>query len=175
MPVSTLGLVDFYHIHKKVQADCKQKQGWETEVYVKGSGKNGRNKTGRLDLYDSSTNAYYEVKSRGAAYNIFGNIRESTVNQMQFYDEAVISSKKVPNARGLTPTRGNQYVSGKFEYGIWDVAYELELPGLIVYDVTLNPKRAAKAALTAGAIGLAAATGGASLPYSAPAIAMIGG
>ena len=170
LPVGYLVLADFYFIHKRVQRECKQNKGWETEVRVTGSGKNGR-----LDLYDSTLNTYYEVKSRGAAYNISGNIRTSTDNQMTFYDQATISSKKVPNANGLQPTRGNEYVSGSFEHGVWDVEYKLEKPGLIVYNTTLNSQRASKIVVIAVAIGLAALTQGASLSFTVPALAMIGG
>ena len=75
----------------------------------------------------------------------------------------------------MKPDRGTAYVEGQFEYGVWDVKYKTERPGLIVYTIDFNPERAAKVAATVCLIGLAVASGGASIPSSAPALIYIGG
>ena len=146
--------------------------GWEMEVQV--SGPNG---DGRLDLYDKDSNSYYEVKSRGAAYTVVKkNIRSITRIQMEKYDAAEVVDKRFPELSGVSPNRGMTFVSGEIKYGIWDVSYQWERPGLIVYDVKMNPERAATAAITGFAIiGMAVYSGGLSLPYTAPAFALLGG
>lgn len=162
-PYTALGLVDYYNIHNKVQNQCRDNYGLIKEVYVKGPLGNGR-----LDLYDAVSNSYYEVKSKGAAYTITGNLRKSVQEQMEKYDVATIASKKVPSMKNTTPNRGNKSVSGHFDYGMYDVNYRLEQPGLIVYTINLNQQRAAETTLIALSIGLALVTGGASIPYTAP-------
>ena len=127
--------------------------GWSTEVYVKTP-----TGTGRLDLYDVQTNTYYEVKSKRAS------TRSSTEVQMKNYDASVIASKKLDSCQGKTPTRGNEYVSGSFAYGMYDVHYKTQASGLIVYDTEVNYQRTLQTAvilvlilgLATGNVGVAA-------------------
>jgi len=62
----------------------------------------------------------------------------------------------------------SQYVSGKFESGIWDVSYELEKPGLIVYRRTLNPEKTTAVVSVIGLHIMTVATGNSMVPFSTP-------
>ena len=125
-----------------VQMDCYITKGWEMEVYVKGPlGK------GYLDLINTKTNEYYEVKSKGV-YDRGGHI-----NQMRKYDVSTLQNSKrnrmIPNLSiGAGITRGTSTVSGSFRYGFYDVNYYTQENGLIVYETHFN---AGRAALYAGA------------------------
>ena len=121
-----LSLFDYAAMHKMVQIKCAMDYGWTMEQYI--SGPLGK---GRLDLYDSVKNEYYEVKSIRASQ------LPSTRSQMQKYDRGTVRSS------GLVPDRGtNTACKGSFVYGIYDVHYELKEPGLIVYDKQVNSERA---------------------------------
>ena len=120
-----------------VQNACAVYYNWETEIYVKGE--LGR---GYLDLYDPNNNCYYEVKSEKEAY------KSSTVTQMQKYDVAKVQDT-FGNRLKLTkifsddsPDRGTTSAFGYIHYGIYDVEYHLEAPGLIVYKTDVNWDRA---------------------------------
>ena len=119
-----LTLVDYKFIHKQVQNYAAGRVVGFTEVYVKGN--KGK---GYLDVYDPKNNEYYEVKSSGAAYT------KKTRDQMAKYDVAKPSYGK-KNVK-----RGNLYIAGEFSYGAWDITFEREKPGLIVYYCSLNAKR----------------------------------
>lgn len=136
-PWSILTLADYSAIHAMVQIACTRKYGWISEVYVKGA----RGK-GYLDLYDSRTRMYYEVKSLSASK------RGATATQMMKYDVAKIADSRNNRARlssaniGTGVKRGTQSVYGSFSYGIYDITYRSQSPGLIVYDVSVNWHRA---------------------------------
>ena len=133
------------------------------EVPVTGPG----GERGRLDLYNPVSHTYYEVKSVGSAFT------ENTQKQMKRYDESVISGKigEVLDIK-TSPTRADVEMSGSFRYGMYDVTYEKNQPGLIVYTPVKNQTRATAAVAIATAIVVTAiiATGGASAPALIPAL-----
>lgn len=139
-PTGALALYDYQIIHKIVQAMCSASKGWITEVYV--SGAEG---IGYLDLYDPVTNQYYEVKSERAAK------RKATRKQMEKYDISYIKDWRIANPPATSPTRGNDYVSGYFQYGVYDVYYEYKGNGLITYRTEYNYERSLKLLATAAA------------------------
>ena len=130
-PFSALTFADYGTIHKIVQVMCVAEYGWEMEVYVKGP--LGR---GFLDLYDCDNNQYYEVKSINTANTWRTN------RQMKKYDVSHIADKRheVAEIPG-SPTKGSDFVNGTFAYGIYDVTYKLERPGLITYKCDRNDQR----------------------------------
>ena len=142
-PFSTLTLVDYLYIHTIVQLLCAAEYGWHLEVYVQSG-----NKRGFLDLYDSETGAYYEVKSYGS--------RNSwrTKNQMEKYDNSQIKDKRFEGTDTYDSKlrKGNQPMRGEFVYGIYDVTYYLHKDGLILYEVKPNANRTATVALVSVAI-----------------------
>lgn len=151
-----LNLWDYRKIHNKV-ADLIMWSmlawGARREVYVKG--KNGK---GFLDVYVTSKNCYYEVKSLGSAD------LKSTKNQMAKYDVAKVVGSNVGNIK-----RGTHKVKGSFYYGAWQINYYLKENGLVVYTYTWSQKRflnAAAVAVVAVTIITVAtfATGGATAP-----------
>ncbi len=126
--VPVLTLADYKIIHDTVADRVALTLGWwraSREVYVKGW--KGR---GFLDVYDTISNEYYEVKSIGAAY------KASTERQMQKYDVA-----KPPLSWADHVRRGSQKVSGSFYYGAWRVSYALEKKGLVVYRPTWKQEK----------------------------------
>ena len=151
-----LTLADYRTIHNKVADLVAWEIGfWRAsrEVYVTGA--KGR---GFLDVYDTISNEYYEVKSKGAAY------KASTDRQMKKYDVA----KPPLSWRGYVK-RGNKNVSGSFYYGAWKVSYALKTAGLVVYTPTWKRERfKVGAVFSLVAIGLVAfglfAMGGAAAP-----------
>ena len=160
-PYGKLTLWDYYLIHRMVQIECVIHRGYDMEVSVKSA--NG--KKGRLDLYDFSQNAYYEVKSEGASQS------PNTPLQMQRYDSSVIDAKRYESFNIVQPpSRGTQYISGTLEYGLYDVHYELRAPGLIVYEPQINWSRVATYATVVALIVAGVATNGQSLPASMPII-----
>jgi hypothetical protein len=103
--------------------------GYAMEVYVK----DAEGKRGFLDLYDYTTNQYYEVKH--AYYDA-----AATEDQMLRYDSSTIKSWMF---KGYTlagsPTRGtNMGISGSFAYGDYNIEYYAAAPGLIHYTISLN-------------------------------------
>ena len=160
-PIGVLGLADYAAIHAIVQYKCAKNYGWYTEIYVK-----GRRGRGYLDLFDKRNHSYYEVKSSGA-YK-----RSSTTRQMRKYDVAVIAdtarnrNKFSSSVIGSSINRGTKNVYGRFQYGIYDVKYRLQSPGLIVYEVKVNWERATVVATVAVFAVLLAA-----YPAGAPAYA----
>ena len=131
-----LTLSDYQKIHSMVQLKVQMKKGWATEVGVRTDRKNGY-KFGRLDLFDPDTNTYYEVKSIGSAFT------KNTRKQMERYDKSKICGVwSLVFWQKYAATRGTEYVSGSFSYGMWDVEYSLQAPGLIVYTPTYNWRRA---------------------------------
>ena len=160
-PFGSLTLGDYYIIHKQIQFDCKCKTGWDMEVYVSGS-----KGIGFLDLYDSTNNQYYEVKSDKAAN------RSSTSRQMEKYDVALVKDIRYSDPATTPPTRGMQYVTGTVEYGVWDINYRLSSAGLITYTPEYNWNRAGTIAASLLIVGLALFTQGASIPFTAPALGL---
>ena len=158
-PFSTLTLADYQNIHRIVQWLCVAEYGWRFEVYVKSG-----NKRGFLDLYDSKTGAYYEVKSYGS--------RKSwrTKSQMKKYDSAQIRDDRFKGTSTYNSTihKGRCPVRGKFAYGVYDVTYYLYADGLIVYETKRNWGRTAAVAVgltvillaATGNVGAAAGLGG---------------
>ena len=110
------------------------------EVYVvkyTDSSQKEIDKRGYLDLYDVATNTFYEVKSRGAYAATNG-----AKDQLERYSLSVVESRKVVLKPIDSPTPGSKLVSGTFEYGLYDVSYWSEVPGVIIYKPTLNDERA---------------------------------
>lgn len=147
LPVPTIG--DYYRIHKRVQYEVAEEQGYAIEVYV--SGPLGK---GYLDLYDAVNNEYYEVKSSLQADTT------STVNQMYKYDISQIKDWRfwdydIPNS----PQRGNLEISGSFQYRYWDISYRLYRSGLIVYFVRLNTEKYEQALAAAAVVASSAFMG----------------
>ena len=161
-PVDLLTIGDYYVIHKMIQADCVLKYMWDMEVYV--SGPQGK---GFLDLYDYRNNQYYEIKSKHA-----GGL-PSTERQMQKYDVAKIKAKRYTNPPLESPSRGFQFVTGKLTYGLWDVEYKWERPGLITYETKFNWQRAGIYAAIVLSIGLGIVTEGTSVPITAPLFGLV--
>lgn len=160
-PIGPLTIGDYYYIHKMVQADCTRKNGWDMKVYV--SGNKGR---GFLDLYDTKNNQYYEIKSDGAAK------RSSTSRKMAKYDVATVKDLRYSAPASTPPTPGTQYVTGKVEYGTWDVEYRLTSAGLITYTTQYSWQRAGTYAAIAAFVGLAILSDGSSVPCTAPLIGL---
>lgn len=119
-----------------------------------------------LDLYDTKNNQYYEIKSDGAAK------RSSTSRQMAKYDVATVKDLRYFTPASTPPTRGTQYVTGKVEYGTWDVEYRLTSAGLITYTTQYNWQRAGTYAAIAAFVGLAILSDGSSVPCTAPLIGL---
>ena len=147
-------LWDYRKIHNKVADLVRWSLGiWRAsrEVYVKGP--KGR---GFLDVYDTVSREYYEVKSSGAAYT------SATRKQMAKYDVAkpLLSSKSIK--------RGTKKVKGSFYYGAWKVDYKLSQNGLVVYTPKWKKKQLVAAAAVVLAITLITiavfASGGAATP-----------
>ena len=138
-------LADFGKIHKRIQYEIAEKEGYAIEVFV--DGPRGR---GFLDIYNPETNEYYEVKS------ILQADRKHTKMQMEKYDAAYIrdfrfSDYSIPNP----PTRGEKKFSGSFVYSEWTVRYRLSEDGLITYKLELIEEVAAVQAIVAiGAVGI---------------------
>ena len=130
LPIPSLG--DLYRIHKRVQYEVVEKEGYAMEVYV--SGPKGK---GFLDLYDAENNQYYEVKSS------LQQGTKHTRDQMEKYDAAKVTSWLfVGYAIDSSPTRGKRSdISGMFEYLYWDVRYTSNGDGLITYKLILNKSR----------------------------------
>jgi RHS repeat-associated protein len=146
IPLPTLR--DYYYMHRAVQNDIKRQYGYEIEVYVVGP-----RGTGRLDIYDVTTNQYYEVKhSPAAAGWLFDE-------QMKKYDSSHVAGrllKKYNNIEGKV-TRGQQYIAGKTTYSYWDIFYHTDEDGVIVYDWFVNNERYAKyLAIIAAVVAVAA-------------------
>ena len=138
-PFGTLELWDYYLMHKYVQYLCVAEYGWDMEVYVKGP--LGR---GSLDLYDYESNTYYEVKTKNTV-----NRAKSLVDaQMAKYDSSQIKARRYKEAYITdSPSRGTQFISGTFCYGIYDVSYTTKENGLIVYDPVANKGRSLQTAV----------------------------
>ena len=128
-----------------------------------------------MDLLDTSTYQYYEVKSIGA-YNAGNHIQ-----QLNKYDVAsiqdTIGNCRISDLRfGAKVTRGDIYVSGFFNYGIYDVSYYTKEAGVIVYEAKVNEERLA-AVMAAGAalllLGLVPESAPATLPTIGRAISML--
>ena len=143
-PYGILTLFDKAVIHGMVQLKCAIDNLWVREIYVRGA--KGK---GFLDLYDPSNNSYYEVKSKKEAE------KTRTKTQMAKYDVAKVQDTAVNRLKldvinsNDVITRGKIAVSGTIQYGIHDVEYRLESPGLIVYDTKVNWERAAATAALA--------------------------
>ena len=162
-PMGPLSLADYWIIHKIVQLTYVEIFGWKMEVRVKGPRKNKKtgkieSRIGYLDLYDSSTSKYYEVKSSGAAK------RASTSEQMDFYDTSRVAST------GRSVSRNTYPISGNFKYGIWDVEFhsDTSVEGLIVYSCSLNTERAVDAGLFV--LGTALIASGVGAEFGIPAV-----
>ena len=127
IPQAALSLFDYYIIHKIVQMMIVTDYGYAMEVYVK----DAEGKRGFLDLYDYTTNQYYEVKH--AQYDI-----EATEKQMQRYDTSTIKSWMFKEyTLADSPSRGmNMGISGSFAWGDYSVEYYAVAPGLIHYSIS---------------------------------------
>jgi len=160
-PFGRLTLADYKLIHLGVQLDCAFKTSWQMEVFVRSQS----GKIGFLDLYDLSSNAYYEVKSKGAASRI------TTELQMRRYDKSLVKDKRFSNNQITNPpSRGTQNISGSFPYGIWDVEYETARNGLIRYETNLNPKRVTVAGVLAIATIILVVSDGSTAPAMLPVL-----
>ena len=105
--------------------------GFAMEVYVKGE--LGR---GFLDLYDATNHQYYEVKSRPQL------LVQSTYDQLEKYDVAIIKDWRFESVALTSPTRGNNTsIEGSFVYKHWDVYYESHGNGIITYRWEVNESR----------------------------------
>ena len=129
VPVPTL--MDYYYIHKHVQYDIVEDYGYAMEVRTYSIlGK------GSLDLYDPTTNQYYEVKSIGQS-GLF-----TTDIQMQKYDVSYICDWRFIGYRFLaSPNRGQLMIRGSCQYSYWDISYEANGDGLITYVPKINETR----------------------------------
>ena len=143
-PFGILDWLDRKIIHGMVQIKCSVENRWSTEVFVKST--KGK---GFVDLLDPIKNQYYEIKSEVDAK------RSRTARQMAKYDNATIQNSYGNRNKyysvniGETISRGNYNVVGFFQYGIYDVSYRLNSPGLIEYTIDLNWNRAARYATLA--------------------------
>ena len=127
-----LSLLDYYIIHKIVQMIIVSEYGYAMEVYVIDS----EGKRGFLDLYDYTTNQYYEVKH--AKYSVL-----ATEAQMRRYDSSTIKSWifKEYTLAGF-PARGTNYaISGSFTYRDFIVDYYVAESGLIHYEISPAGKK----------------------------------
>ena len=158
-PFGILDWIDMKIIHVMIQIKVAIEYSWAMEIYVKGP-----KGSGYLDLYDSENDSYYEVKSLKEAK------KSRTRNQMEKYNVASVQDtfgnrakiSSIDTVSTLSP--GEVNVSGRIQYGIYDVDYYLYAPGLIVYEHHVNWERAttyATAAVIAALIVL--------FPESAPA------
>ncbi len=130
--VPVLTLADYAIIHKMVQMEIVFDYGYAMEVFVLyPEGK------GRLDLFDPSTNQYYEVKHKSTA------CLDIAAVQMRNYDKSVVHGSLLSGYYfDDPPSRGtNGKIRGSFQYDVWDVYYELYSDGLIVYTTVLNKQR----------------------------------
>ena len=126
-------------MHKYVQYLCMAEYGWDMEVYVRGP--LGR---GSLDLYDYESNSYYEVKTK----NTVNRAKPLVDAQMAKYDSSQIKAKRYKEANITnSPTRGTEFISGTFCYGIYDVNYSTKENGLIIYDPVVNKSRSLQTAV----------------------------
>ena len=144
-PYGILTISDYYIIHKQVQIEIVEQYGYAMEVFVFGLGKRGY-----LDIYDPSTNTFYEVKSIGAAPTAeiqMIRYERSTVHDIRFVGYHIPCS----------PTRGKQVFSGSFKYGNYLVKYSTN-NGLITYCPTWDgtPMRPSEKATALMAVGGAA-------------------
>lgn len=129
IPLPTLR--DYYYMHRAVQYDIVENYGFGMEVYVVGP-----NGVGRLDLYDGTTNQYYEVKhSSAAAGELFDY-------QMSKYDSSYVTGWRFEeySIEGNV-TRGQKYISGFTTYSYWDIEYHSREDGVIVYNWYINKAR----------------------------------
>lgn len=82
---SRLYLWDYAEIHREVQRACtRAKVGLVENVFVI---ETGTEKWGFLDLYDLTTNEFYEVKHVAAA------LSDSTASQISRYEHSRIESR----------------------------------------------------------------------------------
>ena len=136
-PLALLDWSDRAIIHLMVQIKVSKEKNWAREVFVKGI--KGR---GFLDLLDAEKNQYYEIKSKDDAK------RKRTTRQMEKYDVAIIqntTANKLITPKvtiGSSISRGEEYVKGSFQYGIYDVEYSSNMNGLITYTTSVNWERA---------------------------------
>ena len=139
---SVLSLFDYRKIHNMVADRVASFVGiWaRREVYVTGK-VNGKTCRGFLDVFDSMSYTYYEVKSYTAAYTT------ATQNQMRKYDNS-----KPPNYKRGNVRRGTKKLSGSFWYGAWLIKYSSSptVNGLVTYEPKYNTGRAdtAKSVIT---------------------------
>jgi len=122
-------------IHNQVADRVAEKVGGEQNVYIKKT-HGGKVRRGFLDVYDKKNNSYYEVKS------VLSKDSWRTKRQMEKYDGSTAVNYNSPPI-----TRGTEYVSGDFSYGIYDVSFRSEKAGLVTYTVDINSKRAAQTAI----------------------------
>mgnify|MGYP002771227767 FL=1 len=165
-PFGELNIVDYAIMHAWVQSQLARKYGWLTEVAVKLA--NG--KKGRLDLYDSINNVFYEVKAYKSAES------SKTEIQIRGYATSVINSKIYSQYNGLTPNRPSSQdkpIKGSFIYGIYDIEYESDPtnPGLIVYKYERNYRREAALNATFAMIAIGAIAVGST--FCPPALAAL--
>jgi hypothetical protein len=132
---------DYWVIHKMVQQEITLYYGFEMEVYV--TSPQGH---GFLDLYDTRTNQYYEVKHKPAATT------QKTIDQMNKYDNSIIKDWRFAhNPIDSSPTRGtNTSIRGSFNYSIYTITYEWTAMGLITYSVNYSPEAMAQLAMAIG-------------------------
>ena len=126
-PYGALTIVDYYFIHRMVQAAIRDKYFWYMEVVVYDSNMN----KGRLDLYDSRTNSFYEVKSDIYAT---GNLNKVN-NQIERYKKSVIIAGF---PFWCNPKPGTVKIPKEtITYGKYDVTYwsDPNIDGLIRYCV----------------------------------------
>ena len=129
LPIPTI--VDYFHMHRQVQYDIVEQYGFAMEVRIvspKG--------TGRLDLYDATTNQYYEVKSIGQV------MLSDTTDQMKKYDSSRIIDWRFAFYIFLSsPQRGQVEISGTCTYLYWDIYYRSDGNVMIIYRHVLNKER----------------------------------
>ena len=126
-PYGTLTIVDYYFIHRMVQEEVSKTYGWKTEVTVYYDNR----KWGRLDLYDSMNNSFYEVKSAN-----FARLRPGSVKkQMKRYKENTVSISGFPGKSNPSP--GEVTIKqGTITYGKYTFTYYSSptVQGLILYE-----------------------------------------
>ena len=123
-------------IHNEVAKRVAAEVGGTEGLYVKKTTSGGETKRGFLDVYDSKTNSYYEIKSMKSAFS------KRTQRQMEKYDGA----EPVNNSQGPI-TRGKEYVSGSFTFLIYDVHYQSVDDGLVAYETKINMEYVAAGAV----------------------------
>ena len=129
IPLPTLR--DYYNMHKAVQYDIVENYGYGMEVYVVGP-----KGVGRLDLYDGTTNQYYEVKHSPAATGSLFN------DQMKKYDSSYVAGWRFEEYNiGGKVARGQQNIFGFTTYSYWDIEYHSSEDGVIVYNWYINKAR----------------------------------